>query len=473
MQYAFKNPVLNGDYPDPAVCRVGEDFYLTASTGHQYPGLTIYHSKNLIDWEFLCNPLKNFSGDVWAPDIVFYNGKFYIYFCASGSNWGIYSENIDSGWSEAVDLKVGKIDPGHCVDEDGNRYLFLSGGFIVPLSEDGLSVTAPMQQVMYPQMIPDEWDVEGFFPESPKITKHGDWYYMTYANGGTSGPATAHMVACARAKSLMGPWEYSPYYPILRTADRSEHWHCRGHGHIVDDTDGNWWILYHAYEKGYWCHGRKLLLERLIWTEDGWYHTDPAGSAEGNAIKPAGKSPETTIDLSDDFTLEECGIWKAYGDISCSRYHTDVQGLALEGVGNHPGESKPLTVTCGLHSYRTDTKVIPQNGCEAGIILLYDDMYYNGIGFDGKEITIYRIGQALTKMPLVAEHLYLRMENRENYVVFSFSADGDKFRKMNFVIDTGPQNTNAYGGFRALRPGVYACKGGEAHFTNFTVNEMK
>ena len=474
MNLAFVNPVLNGDYPDPAVCRVGEDFYLTASTGHQYPGLTIYHSTNLVDWEFLCNPLRNFPGDVWAPDIVFHEGKFYIYFCASGSNWVIYSERIDGGWSEAIDLKVGKIDPGHCVDDEGKRYLFLSGGFIVPLADDGLSVTGDMQQVMYPQTIPDAWDVEGFFPESPKITKHNGWYYMTYANGGTSGPATAHMVACARARHPTGPWEYSPYYPILRTENRSEHWHCRGHGHIVDDMAGNWWILYHAYEKGYWCHGRKLLLERLIWTEDGWYHTDPKGNAEGNAVLPAGKQMNNNIHLCDDFNSGNCGIWKAYGDVSCTRYRTDQDGLVLDGIGVNPGECLPLTVTCGLHSYLADTFVRPESGCEAGIILLYDDRYYNGIGFDGETLTVYRIGQVLTKMPLKSEAVYLRMENRENYVVFYYSVDGEHFRRLNFVIDTEPQNTNAYGGFRALRPGVYAygAEQTQAHFAYFKVTEL-
>ena len=297
---------------------------------------------------------------------------------------------------------------------------------------------------------------------------------MTYANGGTSGPATAHMVACARARHPMGPWEYSPYYPILRTENRSEHWHCRGHGHIVDDTDGNWWILYHAYEKGYWCHGRKLLLERLVWTEDGWYHTDPNGNAEGNAVLPTGKQMDNNIHLCDDFKSGNCGIWKAYGDVSCTRYRTDQDGLVLDGIGVNPGECLPLTVTCGLHSYLADTFVRPESGCEAGIILLYDDRYYNGIGFDGETLTVYRIGQVLTKMPLKSEAVYLRMENRENYVVFYYSVDGEHFRRLNFVIDTEPQNTNAYGGFRALRPGVYAygAEQTQAHFAYFKVTEL-
>lgn len=467
----FTNPVMNGDYPDPAVCRVGEDYYLTGSTGHMYPGLTIYHSKNLVDWEFVCNPLRGFNGDVWAPDIVYYKGEFYIYFCASGSNWVIHSERIDSGWSEAVDLKIGHIDPGHCVDDEGNRCLFLSGIYMVRLAPDGLSVIGKPEKVLEPMAIPDEWDVEGFYPESPKITRHGGWYYLTYANGGTAGPATAHMVVSARAKRPEGPWEHSPYYPVLRTQSREEHWHCKGHGHIVDDIDGNWWIIYHAYEKGYYCHGRKLLLERIIWTDDGWFRTDQDGNAEGSTFIPAGEKINGTLNLSNDFSSSENGLLKGYGDSACTRYCTEKNRLVLNGIGEHPGVSIPLTETCGYHSYTAETAVKPEDGAEGGIILFYDSRRYNGVGFDGKQIRVYRLGGCLNEIEIECEKLYLRMVNKQNYVSFWYSKNGRDYKKIDNVIDTEPQNNNAYGGFRALRPGLYACGSGRAYFEKFEINE--
>ena len=469
--FAFTNPILNGDYPDPAVCRVGADFYLTTSTGHQYPGLTIYHSRNLIDWEFAVNPLTDFSGDVWAPDLVFYKGRFYLYFCADGTNWVIYADDVRGPWSRAIDLKVGHIDPGHYGDADGNRWLFLSGCFVVPLTPDGLAVAGEPHQVLVPRPIPDEWDIEGDYSESPKITEHGGWLYMTYADGGTSGPATSHMVVSARARHPLGPWEYSPYYPILRTENKDAHWRSRGHGHLVDDTAGNWWIVYHSYEKGYLCHGRKLLLERVTWTDDGWFHVDEHGNEEGNPVRPAGEGIASPLRLEDDFKTSSCGIWKAWGDRECVRYRTDAGGLVLEGLGKHPGESRPLTMTCGYHSWHADTVVTPENGCEAGLILFYDEGRFNGIGFDGERLTVYRLGHPLTSRRSRADKLYLRMRNHENDVAFYVSEDGRDYRKINFVIDTESQNNNAYGGFRALRPGLFAAKGGQAHFGFFRVTQ--
>ena len=144
----YLNPILDGDYADPAVFRDGETYYLTVSTGEYRPGLSIFQSGDLVNWKLICHPLHGFTGAAWAPDILKYEGKYYIYFCSGGTNWVIWSEHIDSGWSEAIDLKVGHIDPGHVVDGEGNRYLFLSENYIVPLSRDGLSVTGEMIQVL-------------------------------------------------------------------------------------------------------------------------------------------------------------------------------------------------------------------------------------------------------------------------------------------------------------------------------------
>ena len=152
----------------------------------------------------------------------------------------IWSENIAFGWSEAIDLKVGQIDPGHVTDDNGNRFLFLSGNYVVPLASDGLSVTGDMVQVLKASEIPDEWDIEGAFPEAPNVFKKDGYYYLTYADGGTAGPATSHMIMSARAKDIYGPWELSPYNPVVHTYSRHEKWISKGHGHFVEDTEGKW-----------------------------------------------------------------------------------------------------------------------------------------------------------------------------------------------------------------------------------------
>lgn len=134
--------ILDGDCPDPAVFREGDTFYLTYSSGPYYPGLPICSSTDLVNWKMETYAVKDFEGkEIWAPDFFKYkDNKYYIYFSGAGTNWVIWSEHIQGPWSEPIDLKVGYIDPGHVTDEEGKRYLLLSGGHIVPLAADGLSI---------------------------------------------------------------------------------------------------------------------------------------------------------------------------------------------------------------------------------------------------------------------------------------------------------------------------------------------
>jgi len=108
-------------------------------------------------------------------------------------------------------------------------YIRANGGY-VPLSDDGLSVIGETKHVYDGWPIPREWTIECFCMEGPKIAKRGDYYYLTVAEGGTAGPATSHMIISARSNTPFGPWENSPYNPILRTNNNIERWWSKGHG---------------------------------------------------------------------------------------------------------------------------------------------------------------------------------------------------------------------------------------------------
>jgi beta-xylosidase len=229
------NAILAGDYPDPSIVRVGRHYYMTHSSFHYTPGLLMWHSHNLIDWEPIGHAIhEHVGGSIMAPDLIYYEGLYYIYFPAGGTNWVVTAENPAGPWSNPIDLKIGYIDPGHAADQEGNRYLFLSEGFMVQLTKDGLSTVGELRKVYEGWRYPKEWLTEGFYLESPKLTYKDGYYYMTSAQGGTAGPATSHMIVSARSKSLEGPWENSPYNPIVRTKHRSETWWSKGHGTLVD-----------------------------------------------------------------------------------------------------------------------------------------------------------------------------------------------------------------------------------------------
>jgi len=118
--------ILRGDYPDPSILRDGSDYYMTHSPFFYAPGFLIWHSRDLINWEPVTRAMTDVVGSAMAPDLVKYQGKYYIYFPAAGKNWVIWATNIRGPWSAPVRLDVDMIDPGHAADEKGRRWLFLS-----------------------------------------------------------------------------------------------------------------------------------------------------------------------------------------------------------------------------------------------------------------------------------------------------------------------------------------------------------
>ena len=231
-------PLLTGDYPDPTILRDGSDYYMTHSPFVYMPGFLIWHSTDLLHWQPIGRALPETGGDLWAADLVKHGEKYYIYYPANGTNYVIWSTDIRGPWSQPIDLHIEGIDPGHVVGPDGTRWLHTSGGYVVQLAADGLSVVGKQTHVYDGWKYPDEWQTECFCLEGPKLTFHNGWYYLTSAQGGTAGPATSHMVVSARSKSPTGPWENSPYNPIVHTFSADETWWSRGHGSLVEGPDG-------------------------------------------------------------------------------------------------------------------------------------------------------------------------------------------------------------------------------------------
>ena len=267
----LKTCIFPGDYPDPTILRDGADFYMTHSSFTYFPALLIWHSTDLVNWEPVARAVEDGDYSIFAPDICKVDGKYYIYYPTStGENYVVYADKPEGPWSKPVKLDVGGIDPGHVVAEDGNRYLYTNNGFVTPLTPDGLAAAGKPKKVYDPWEFPAEWETEGVWLESPKLFKRGDWYYLVSAEGGTAGPPTSHMVVVARSKSALGPWENSPHNPLVHTYSADEFWWSKGHGTLIDDAAGNWYVVYHAYRNGYHTLGRSTIIESVEWTKDGW-----------------------------------------------------------------------------------------------------------------------------------------------------------------------------------------------------------
>jgi xylan 1,4-beta-xylosidase len=470
----YLNPIMAGDHPDPSVLKDGDDYYMTFSSFDAYPGLVIWHSKDLVNWQPIGPALFKNVGSVWAPDLVKHDGRYYIYFPGIGpyrSNYVIWSDNIRGPWSEPIDLKLTQIDPGHAVGPDGKRYLFLSAGMRVPLSADGLSTVGAPVKVYDGWKYPDDWVVEGFAQEGPKITRRGDYYYMTLAEGGTAGPPTGHMVVSARSKSIDGPWQNSPYNPIVRTVSASEPWWSKGHGTLVDGVDGRSFIVYHAYENGFYTLGRQTLLEPIEWTNDGWFKTTGADPAKP-IRKPAGAAVPHGVAFSDDFSTNRMGTqWSFYkGSIEDrQRYRHENGALILNAKGSSPTDASPLSFVTGDHAYEIEVEIDADAGATAGLLLFYSSRLYAGLGYSAKNFFMHSYGldRPQTRPASVDRHLFIRIRNDRHIVTMHYSTDGRVWQKYDRGLEVSGYHHNVAYEFLSLRPAIYAAGSGEVRFRNF------
>lgn len=460
----YPKAILRGDYPDPSIMRDGEDFYMTHSPFTYSPGFLIWHSKDLINWRPITRAMPDLVGSAMAPDLLKYNGKFYIYFPANGSNWVIWANDIKGPWSKPIDLKVPFIDPGHAVGEDGKRYLFVSEGRMVPLADDGLSATGDLKEVYKGWDYPKEWITECKCLESPKVFKKGDYFYLVTAEGGTAGPATSHMVIAARSKSIQGPWENSPYNPIVHTYSEDEKWWSKGHGTLIDDAKGNWWIVYHAYEKGYHTLGRYTLIEPIEWTEDGWFR-----AAKGKRENIA-KTPSSGFSLSDNFDKKALGLqWTSWKGYDTNAIQLKNGSLYLNAKGSNPADAELLLTTAPDTSYEAQVEVSLTKNSTGGLILFYNEKAFAGITSNGKEFIIYENAEKqFSKRVQLGTHFYLKIINNQNVCDMLASKDGKKWITLKAGLQVSGLNHNKYRGFFALRPGfMSAGKEGSVAFDNF------
>ena len=280
----YKNPIISGFNPDPSICKVGEDYYLATSTFEYFPGIPIYHSRDLVNWEHITNavtrrlqlPLETVkaSAGIWAPTLRYNNGYFYITATFSeGRNFIIYTDNPYGEWSDPVWTDMDGIDPSMLFDGDDMYYCANDCGNRGDLyKREGISVAQMNSKTgKVIGKIKRVWEgTGGGWIEAPHIYRIGDWYYILAAEGGTS---SGHTEVCARSKSIWGPYENCPYNPILTNRnDTTKQASCSGHADLIEGNNGRWWLLHLAtrpYIGGKTMLGRETFLTPVTW-HNGW-----------------------------------------------------------------------------------------------------------------------------------------------------------------------------------------------------------
>lgn len=283
----FKNPVLTGFFPDPSVICVGEDYYLVNSTFEYFPAVVISHSRDLVHWEIIGhavtrNDYLDLTGiedshGLWAPDISYYDGIYYIFVTLRLNNriegeprsiirrqLMMKSHRPEGPYSKPVFIDIDGIDPSHFVDDDGTHYMLITpGAHIVKLNDECTKAVSDKISI---------WPGTGErAPEGPHLFKKDGYYYVVLAEGGTG---YGHRITTARSRNLYGPYEPSPYNPMLMQTDPNAPIQRSGHGKLVQTQNGDWWIMYlcgRPNQGRFTTLGRETALDPVQWTDDGWF----------------------------------------------------------------------------------------------------------------------------------------------------------------------------------------------------------
>ena len=464
----FQNPLFAGDYADPTILRVGKDFYMTHTSYSYAPGLVVWHSRDLVNWIPISRAVKETHGEIWAPDIVEYAGRYFIYF-PMGSIHVVHAEHPRGPWSAPIDLKINDIDPGHVVGPDEKRYLYTAGGHLIELSADGLSTAGQLKKVYDGWSFPQEWKTEGMWLESPKLTKRGEYYYLICAEGGTAGPPTSHMAVVARSKSPLGPWENSPHNPLIHTYSADEDWWSVGHGTLVSTPDDRWYFVYHGYRKGFQILGRNTLMEPIEWTSDGWPRA-PLGARRGEPMPaPMGVAQRPMVELSDDFkspTLK--ATWGAWKETDMSRFKVGGGMLFVQAKGDSYADSSPLTIMARDESYSVQVVARVDGESRAALGLEYNPKVAVFAELQKGQVNVYGPNEKLLTREWSTENAWFRLVNRKNRVEILVSDDGKKWQSLITDFDVSKFNHNEQrGGFQAARPALAASGEGSVRFADF------
>ncbi|WP_126947013.1 family 43 glycosylhydrolase [Xanthomonas sp. BRIP62418] len=486
---SYLNPIVAGDHPDPTILKDGDDYYMTFSSFLSYPGIVLWHSTDLVNWTSLGPALRKQLGTIWALDLCKHAGRYFIYIPANPDDKGwsifvIWADDIRGPWSDPIDLQIaGCIDPGHVVGEDGKRYLFVNGIRKVRLRDDGLATDGQVEPAYAPWRYPDDWIVENFAPEGPKLTWHNGWLYLVTAVGGTAGPVTGHMVIAARSRSVHGPWEHCPRNPLVRTQSEQEPWWSRGHATLVEGPRGDWWMVYHGYENGFRTLGRQTLLEPIEWTADGWFRatgsdlskplrTPARGHATGNAA-PSGFA------LSDDFSSDRFGTqWSLHAPRpgEQARVQRANRSLTLACSGSSPADSSPLT--CGVpdRGYVAEVTLELTGNAEGGLLLFYNHKAFVGIGVTPDTIKTYEYSEELVwaRAPNTHRRIRLRLSNDAHVVTFDYCFDdGRQWIRHPTRMEMSGFHHNVFGGFLSLQLGIYAAQQGAVVLRDFSYRVLR
>ncbi len=452
----YKNPIIPGFHPDPSVCRVGEDYFLVTSSFEYFPGIPLFHSKDLIHWEqighcltrnsqiTLAKAFPNSMG-IFAPTIRFHQGRFYVITtnvstqAERGGNFVIWTDDPYGEWSDPIWIDLPGIDPSLFFDDDGRVYYTGTNRniFLCEIDIDTGKLLSERKDI---------WEgTGGADPEGPHVYKIDEYYYLFISEGGT---AQGHMLTVARSKNIEGPYNPCSRNPVLTNRSLPLPIKAVGHADLVQAHNGSWWAVCLGIRPVPYPDrhhlGRETFLVPVKWDEDKWPLFGNNGSIdlimEADCLPQVIYADKNTRDDFNDNKLDFC--WNFIFNPDSSLWSLIDRKGCLTLKGNEISlNDKETSAWIGRRqehmacTVRTHLDFEPiKDGEEAGLsIFLNCDHHYEialtRINYQKRIIFRRRIGslwKVETSIEYNNSHVIFEMKATPDTYSFYYTDEGDK-----------------------------------------------
>ena len=518
----FKNPVLPGFHADPSVCRAGDDFYLVNSTFQYFPGVPVFHSKDLIHWEQVGNCLTRPSqldltglykqdnpelgwtnAGVYATTIRENKGRFYMVTTVfpSRRHFYVWTDNPAGEWSEpiVIDFAIGSCDPTLYFEGDKCYFLWKEGD--IKICEIDVETGKKIGEIHHLGT-----GLGGRYPEGPHIYKKDGYYYLLLAEGGTE---QGHHVNILRSRNLFGPYEPNRANPILSHFNmemQNSEIQGLGHADLVQAPDSTWWMICLGYRtSGYLLHvmGRETMLAPVRWDENAW----PVVNGNGTLTTDMHCTTLPQVPMPLDPVREEFNYvkrdvpadsyssiglpwgWHSIGNPDYSRYSlTERKGwLRLKPTTTTLDKATSPTFVARRQTEKvfTATTLLDAShigeGMQTGITAYAAPLNHYDVIVEKRDGKLYaksniRIGELAhcdKEVPLNSNKVYLRITSDAAYYYMQVSDDGKRFQTLG-KMDFRYVSTEVIGGFTGVMLGVFAqCTSPDNMYADFDWFEYK
>lgn len=509
MPKTFRNPILPGFYPDPSICRVGEDYYLINSSFEFFPGLPIHHSRDLVHWRQIGHVLDRPeqlnldgirpSGGLYAPTIRYHDGTFYVINTLvdgpeNSGNFIVTATDPAGPWSDPYWLDDAPgIDPSLLFDDDGrvwyvgNRHVF-EGHYdghceiwLQELDPEAMQLTGPKHTL---------WDgaIKGaVYAEGPHLYKIDGMYYLMIAEGGTGHD---HAVTIARSRTITGPYEVNPRNPILTHRHLGLDYPIVGTGHadLVQTQYGEWWLVALAmrpYDGYFYNLGRETFMTPVRW-EEGWPIVSPGTGKIETAytvpnLREHQQAPEPASDTFEAGTLAlrwnflrtpHDPIYSLTARPGCLRLHLRPERITDRVNPSFVGRRQQHI--CFAASTAMDFE--PQNPNEtAGVVLLQNNHFHfrfictPGTGNQRVIRLVKRLNgsEAIVREQAIEKgRVYIKIEAQGQSYSFYVATSPEKWIPIAQHVDGRLLSTPIAGGFTGAYIGLYASSNGHPSTTS-------